>query len=263
MTDSSETRSPQQIADVLGVDPKAVRHWLRQQDWRGVTEKGKPWHLTPLQALLTYEEFLRRVQVLNHDLGSTKGADLDGLVRAELTIIPGRTEHITDSLWIQVDDPIGISTTDLVDDVVAAFGLGDGYSVEERTTRTQWGAGSGGYAALLELAPYLWEPVASGITGYVLRHLVGKLREPRRATPISEEDALYQARYRVALRYGDIAVDALVLTASSVTVRDGATTYKFEFQGPAGVSFKVTLTQRGSIEISRVQMLPERDAGAG
>jgi hypothetical protein len=52
-----EPITPAMLETELGVDPKAVRAWLRMQGWRSSAEKGEPWHLTAAQVAAAREHF--------------------------------------------------------------------------------------------------------------------------------------------------------------------------------------------------------------
>lgn len=45
---SSATVTPRELAKDLGVSDRAIRQWLRDQDWQSVPYAR--WHLTPEQA---------------------------------------------------------------------------------------------------------------------------------------------------------------------------------------------------------------------
>ncbi|WP_194384369.1 DUF6998 domain-containing protein [Microbacterium luteum] len=57
MADSSP--SVRELADELNVDPKAIRAWMRRQNWRHPVEAGSAWSLTAEQVDLVRAHFSR------------------------------------------------------------------------------------------------------------------------------------------------------------------------------------------------------------
>lgn len=51
------TWTPDELSLELRVDARKIRKWLRKQEWRDATEKGKHWHLTPEQADAVRQQF--------------------------------------------------------------------------------------------------------------------------------------------------------------------------------------------------------------
>lgn len=253
-----QKRTGREVAFTLGVDSDAVYHWIRQQGWATDLDPGdEPW-LSPDQAVQTYEHFLRSMGPGHRlSLTSRRTGELDGFVRAELTILPGREEDPQEEITLQIDEPMGLDSSDIVDDLIAWFGLGDSYHVQEVTNRTQWGGGSAGFSAVLEVAAHLWEPVASGIVSYAVGKIVQRLREiPKAQYQMTEAEALEHARYRVAIREGKSVGD---LHPSKVTtaVEDGFTTFTFDFEISDSVDVRVSITAMGSVRITRIRRGPE------
>lgn len=52
--------TPDDIAEELGVDPKRVRDYLRENFTRSEAEKHQPWHVTAQMATALRAHFTRR-----------------------------------------------------------------------------------------------------------------------------------------------------------------------------------------------------------
>lgn len=247
-------RTIREVAVLLGVDPQAVGHWVDLQGWFQPGMPGDEVLLSAEQLVLVYEHFLcsRGPESRSSREAGARG-DLDGFNRAELTIKPGREEETTEEILLQIDDPSGVDSSDLVEELITWFGLGDGYSVEETTHRTEWGASGAGYSAILEIASNLWPVVASGIAPYATEKLVKKLKHNRAYEhQVTCEEAFDSARYRIVVKE-NIDVADIHLRESTCTTEHGLTTFEFIFDLPDDTQYQAAVSHSGNLTLSRIQ----------
>ncbi len=124
-----------------------------------------------------------------------------------------------------VDDDQKILGTAFIDHVVAPSDMHDCYVISMRKSTYEWGASGSSWELLIDAAVGLF---TAGMYD-VLKSVAAKVAT-KHANPgdLSREDVLLHVKQAIALRHGDVAIDALELVAENND--DAGRQWTFELQ---------------------------------
>lgn len=97
---------------------------------------------------------------------------------------------------------------DVIDDVVAQSGGRDGYAIDERVRRVEWGATATAWELIITA---LVSIVGTGAYELVKARVATVMTERRQLPPSTRDDALVSARQAIALRFEDVRADQVEL----------------------------------------------------
>lgn len=181
----------------------------------------------------------------------------DGVSLLTITIIPTPypgTETDDDALILEIDEPAGLDEDRLRDDLIAMTGLTDGFILEERRTQTEWGASGLGYDITLTVAQMAWAGIVGTAAWELLRTTARQLttRAPD-SGPIDDEGAQGRARWRVTMRYPDVAAEDLQAVKTTTTTGTDGYGYTVRLRAASGEEYIVTCTANGDTSMTRIE----------
>lgn len=248
-------RTPRQIAELLGVDPKAVRHWLRLQGWRSPEEAGTEWRLTAEQALLVHEEFLGRISSATSEQNLATDSELDGFNLVNLFFHHDHlyAEGKGDAFNIYLDDPVGITPRMLSDDAVAYFGFDEGFSVRETKIRTRFEEERySSFVAWFGIADHHWDELSERIVPFAMEELSPRVNGD---AGVGEEmtrdralDLLYEYLERSHLHRNDVT-----LFGDDRYDENGIPHFRFDVKTRDRGRYLITVVQAGRVYVFRAQ----------